>query len=275
MSDNAMNENFFDSLGQDNPGTSGLDGQQGGENGANKGNNISDNQVDTTGGAVGGSLNEPMNEDADLFDLKQRVKGMDEEAARLIQLQNEMEQQMKSTSSPTASFGAPYPGFMTQEEKMEVDSRSIYVGNVDYSATAQELEAHFHGCGSINRVTILCDKFTGHPKGFAYIEFGDKDAIQTAMALDDSLFKGRQIKVVCKRTNKPGISTTDRFPRGSMRGGGGMPGFGAPFAGRGRAAAFGGPAGARGGFNPYMRSYRGRIVKGGRGAPGFYNYAPY
>ena len=36
---------------------------------------------------------------------------------------------------------------------------------VDYGATAEELEAHFHGCGSVNRVTILCDKFTGHPKG--------------------------------------------------------------------------------------------------------------
>ena len=78
---------------------------------------------------------------------------------------------------------------------MEADQRSIYVGNVDYSSTAQELEAHFHGCGSINRVTILCDKFSGHPKGFAYVEFADKDAVQTAMALDDSLFKGRQIKV--------------------------------------------------------------------------------
>lgn len=51
------------------------------------------------------------------------------------------------------------------EDKIETDTRSIYVGNVDYGATAEELEQHFHGCGSINRVTILCDKFTGHPKG--------------------------------------------------------------------------------------------------------------
>lgn len=36
---------------------------------------------------------------------------------------------------------------------------------VDYGATAEEIEQHFHGCGSVNRVTILCDKFTGHPKG--------------------------------------------------------------------------------------------------------------
>lgn len=46
-----------------------------------------------------------------------------------------------------------------------------------------------------SRVTILCNKFDGHPKGFAYIEFGDKDSVQTAMAMDESLFRGRQIKV--------------------------------------------------------------------------------
>jgi len=75
-------------------------------------------------------------------------------------------------------------------------SRSVYIGNVDYGATAEELEQHFHGCGSINRVTILCNKFDGTPKGFAYIEFADKDSVETAMALDESLFRGRQIKVI-------------------------------------------------------------------------------
>ena len=42
---------------------------------------------------------------------------------------------------------------------------------VDYSATAEELEQHFHGCGAVNRVTILCDKFSGHPKGFVIFFF--------------------------------------------------------------------------------------------------------
>ncbi|KAM7001088.1 LOW QUALITY PROTEIN: uncharacterized protein RBU47_011577 [Passerculus sandwichensis] len=96
------------------------------------------------------------------------------------------------------------------------------VFQVDYGATAEELEAHFHGCGSVNRVTILCDKYSGHPKGFAYIEFSDKESVRTSMALDESLFRGRQIKVIPKRTNRPGISSTDRgFPRGRFRGRGG------------------------------------------------------
>jgi polyadenylate-binding protein 2 len=36
---------------------------------------------------------------------------------------------------------------------------------VDYGATPEELQAHFQAVGTINRITILCDKFTGHPKG--------------------------------------------------------------------------------------------------------------
>lgn len=52
---------------------------------------------------------------------------------------------------------------------------------------------------------------------FAYIEFADKDSVQTAMALDDSLFKGRQIKVNPKRTNTPGMSITNRGMRGGLR----------------------------------------------------------
>lgn len=49
---------------------------------------------------------------------------------------------------------------------------------------------------------------------FAYIQFADQEGMQNALALDESLFLGRQIKVSMKRTNKPGISTTNRPPRG-------------------------------------------------------------
>ncbi|KAM7316117.1 hypothetical protein ACRRTK_024797 [Alexandromys fortis] len=80
---------------------------------------------------------------------------------------------------------------------MEADASSIYVGNVDYGATAEELEAHVHGCGSVNQVTTVCDKFSDLAKRFAYIEFLlDKESVRTSLALDDSLLKGRQIKVI-------------------------------------------------------------------------------
>ncbi|CAH1127934.1 unnamed protein product [Ceutorhynchus assimilis] len=149
-------------------------------------------------------------DDPELEAIKARVREMEEEAEKLKQLQSEVDKQMNMGSPP----GTTSTLNMSIEEKMEVDNRSIYVGNVDYGATAEELEQHFHGCGSINRVTILCNKFDGHPKGFAYIEFGDRDSVQTAMAMDESLFRGRQIKVMPKRTNRPGISSTNRAPRG-------------------------------------------------------------
>src|SRR3954468_8512072 len=83
--------------------------------------------------------------------MKRRVAEMEEEAAKLREMQASLDQQSNDL----------------REDKEDIDSRSIFVGNVDYSASPEEIQAHFQSCGSINRVTILLDKFTGHPKGFA------------------------------------------------------------------------------------------------------------
>ncbi|CAD7689268.1 unnamed protein product [Nyctereutes procyonoides] len=101
------------------------------------------------------------------------------------------------------------------------DHRSIYM--VDYGSTAEELEAYFDPCGEVHRVTILRNKFSGHPQGvsasqaagYAYIEFAAKSSAQAAVELDQSIFRGRVIKVLPQRTNLPGISSTDR---GGLRG---------------------------------------------------------
>ncbi|GFY82020.1 polyadenylate-binding protein 1 [Actinidia rufa] len=95
-------------------------------------------------------------------------------------------------------------GSATQAEKEEVDSRSIYVGNVDYACTPEEVQQHFQSCGTVNRVTILTDKF-GQPKGFAYVEFVEFEAVQNALLLNESELHGRQLKVSAKRTNVPGM----------------------------------------------------------------------
>ncbi|XP_076449720.1 polyadenylate-binding protein 2-like [Babylonia areolata] len=203
-------------------------------------------------------------DDPELEAIKARVREMEEEAEKLKEMQTEVEKQMNLSSPKAATTATPFP---SQEEKIEADARSIYVGNVDYGATAEELEQHFHGCGSVNRVTILCDKFSGHPKGFAYVEFADKDSVVTAMALDDSLFRGRQIKVNPKRTNRPGISSTNRRPgrgRGVRARGGGSfrGGYGGGYAG-----GYGG--GFAGGYSPRARPSYGRY----RGRGNY--YSPY
>lgn len=105
-------------------------------------------------------------------------------------------------------------GDLSSEGQDDVERRSVYVGNVDYSSTPQDLQEHFKSCGQINRITIMVDKYTGHPKGFAYIEFGNDDAVQNAVLLSDTMFKGRQIKVNPKRKNIPGYTRA----RGAQRG---------------------------------------------------------
>ncbi|EHA17785.1 hypothetical protein ASPNIDRAFT_55885 [Aspergillus niger ATCC 1015] len=161
--------------------------------------------------------------------MKKRVAEMESEAAKLREMQATLDQQSENL----------------REDKEEIDARSVFVGNVDYGASPEEIQAHFQSCGSINRVTILLDKFTGQPKGYAYVEFAEPSLVAQALVLNESVFRGRNLKVVPKRTNLPGMSR-----------------------GRGRGGFRGGGRGYRGGFAPrggYRGGYRGR----GRG------YAPY
>eukprot|EP00187_Rhodella_violacea_P008523 CAMPEP_0174889348 /NCGR_PEP_ID=MMETSP0167-20121228/4614_1 /TAXON_ID=38298 /ORGANISM="Rhodella maculata, Strain CCMP736" /LENGTH=146 /DNA_ID=CAMNT_0016126723 /DNA_START=167 /DNA_END=603 /DNA_ORIENTATION=+ len=140
--------------------------------------------------------------------MKARLKQMEEEAEKLKELQTDHPNLELSTSTPGAPAGAPTAA--------DADARSVYVGNVDYASTPEELQAHFQDCGTICRVTILCNKYTGQPKGFAYLEFADEDAVKNAMILNESLFRGRQLKVSEKRTNVPGMGPA--FARGGGRG---------------------------------------------------------
>ncbi|XP_056854625.1 polyadenylate-binding protein 2-like [Raphanus sativus] len=82
--------------------------------------------------------------------------------------------------------------------------RSYSSLHVDYACTPEEVQQHFQSCGTVHRVTILTDKF-GQPKGFAYVEFVEAEAIQEALQLNESELHGRQIKVMPKRTNVPGL----------------------------------------------------------------------
>ncbi|KAK4134009.1 RNA-binding domain-containing protein [Trichocladium antarcticum] len=177
------------------------------------------------------------NDEEEISAMKRRVAEMEAEAAKLREMQASLDQARQDLS----------------ENKEDIDNRSVFVGNVDYSTSPEELQAHFQSCGSINRVTILLDKFTGQPKGYAYVEFTEPNSVAPALVLNDSVFKGRNIKVDPKRTNVPGMSRGRG--RGGFRGGPGR-GF------------HGGRGGGGGGYvrgGGYRGGYRGR----GRG------FAPY
>jgi len=129
--------------------------------------------------------------DEELEAMKNKVKEMEDEAEKLRKIQEQVAEQMEEG----AEAG--------EEANAEADKNSVYVGSVDYSATPEELQEHFAQCGTVNRVTILCDRFR-NPKGFAYIEFAEPEDVEKAVELNESEFKGRQLKVVAKRTNVQG-----------------------------------------------------------------------
>ncbi|KAK9095050.1 hypothetical protein Scep_026519 [Stephania cephalantha] len=146
----------------------------------------------------GGEIPDEGEMEADnLEEMKKRLKEIEEEAGALREMQAKVEKEMGAVQDPSGA--GP-----TQAEKEEVDARSIYVGNVDYACTPEEVQQHFQSCGTVNRVTILTDKF-GQPKGFAYVEFVEIDAVQNALLLNESELHGRQLKVSAKRTNVPGM----------------------------------------------------------------------
>eukprot|EP00568_Trieres_chinensis_P007754 CAMPEP_0183300792 /NCGR_PEP_ID=MMETSP0160_2-20130417/7101_1 /TAXON_ID=2839 ORGANISM="Odontella Sinensis, Strain Grunow 1884" /NCGR_SAMPLE_ID=MMETSP0160_2 /ASSEMBLY_ACC=CAM_ASM_000250 /LENGTH=201 /DNA_ID=CAMNT_0025463279 /DNA_START=60 /DNA_END=662 /DNA_ORIENTATION=- len=174
-------------------------------------------------------------EEDDLEKLQAEIAKMEEEAARIAKETEDLEKEKESKSgsgagdSAQGAAGAASSGksgggessSATGDEESEAkrDGLSIYVGQVDYSSTPEELLAHFEPCGTVERVTIVCDKFTGQPKGFAYLEFQTEEAVENAMKLDGSEFKGRNLKVTHKRVNDPNYYAAQRGRGGGFRGG--------------------------------------------------------
>lgn len=110
----------------------------------------------------------------------------------------------ESKSNASGGSGA------SSSDKLDHDALSIYIGNVDYSATEEELRNTFIECGDIVRVTIIKNMKTGHPKGAAFIEFTDKEGVHAAMEMNGKQVKGRPLIVTSK---KPRPENRQRDPR--------------------------------------------------------------
>jgi len=72
----------------------------------------------------------------------------------------------------------------------------IYVGNLNYKSTKEELEAYFSQFGGISDVAVPTDKLTNRPRGFAFITFNNPaDAQKACTATNGAEFSGRILKV--------------------------------------------------------------------------------
>jgi cold-inducible RNA-binding protein len=91
----------------------------------------------------------------------------------------------------------------------------IYVGNLSYDVTEEELRQEFMAFGEVESVNIITDKYSGRPKGFAFVEMPTVSEGQAAItALNGKTLKDRTLTVNAAR------------PRTDDRGGGRGGGFG-------------------------------------------------
>jgi RNA recognition motif-containing protein len=73
---------------------------------------------------------------------------------------------------------------------------NIYVGNLAYGVTQEELREAFGAYGTIESVNLITDKFTGESKGFGFVEMSNNAEADAAIkGLNETSLKGRNIKV--------------------------------------------------------------------------------
>jgi RNA recognition motif-containing protein len=74
-------------------------------------------------------------------------------------------------------------------------SKNIYVGNLSFSTTEQEIRAAFEAYGQVISVKLVEDRETGRPRGFGFVEMDDAGAREAIKNLDGKEFGGRNLKV--------------------------------------------------------------------------------
>ena len=81
----------------------------------------------------------------------------------------------------------------TKERNM---ATNIYVGNLPFSTTNDELESLFSQYGAVSRAQVISDRETGRSRGFGFVEMDDDDAARAAIeATDGTDFGGRDLTV--------------------------------------------------------------------------------
>jgi RNA recognition motif-containing protein len=75
-------------------------------------------------------------------------------------------------------------------------SKKIYVGNLPFSSTEDELRSVFAQHGDVESVNVIMDRDTGRPRGFAFVEMAEASSADSAIkALDGSELGGRNLRV--------------------------------------------------------------------------------
>ena len=119
--------------------------------------------------------------------------------------------------------------------------KSLFVGNIPYQIAEHELEEMFSQAGAVESVTVMRDRMTGRPRGFAFVAMANDDDAQKAIQQFDGAQLGGRAIAVNEARPRP-----ERGP-GDFGGGGGGFGGGGGRPGGGGGRRPGGGGGGRGG----------------------------
>jgi RNA recognition motif-containing protein len=113
----------------------------------------------------------------------------------------------------------------------------IYVGNLPFTATEDQVRALFAAHGTVESVALPNDRETGRPRGFGFVEMSQADAARAIQAVNGQDLGGRALRV----------NEAQDKPRGGGGGGGGRGGYGGGGGGGGGRSGGGGGYGGGGG----------------------------
>ncbi len=89
---------------------------------------------------------------------------------------------------------------------------NIYVGNLPYSVTEDDLRNMFGEFGEVSSVNIINDQYTGQSKGFGFVEMSNEQEAEEAISkLNDSSVQGRNVKVSQARPRKDNAPRRPRY----------------------------------------------------------------
>ena len=153
----------------------------------------------------------------------------------------------------------------------------IYVGNLPYTATEEDVSGLFAAYGPVERVKIITDRETGRSKGFAFVTLGDQSQLNASIeALNGYDYQGRELRVNASEPKefKPGGGRPSGGGGGGgyggeRRGGGGYGGGGGGDRRGGGGGGYGGGGDRRGGGGGYKGGGGGGGYKGGGGGGGW------
>ena len=96
--------------------------------------------------------------------------------------------------------------------------RKLYVGNLSFTATEDELREYFAQAGTPESVAIVKDRMTGKSRGFGFVEMSsDSEAMQAIEHLDGKDFKGRPLKINEAKARDTGGGRAGGYSSGAGR----------------------------------------------------------